>query len=151
MDGGDALDWFNALTGRLEIVLTEPAKPVAESLPGNLAAAPTARIASLALKLGVVDDPDDLDAEPRELTEAEWTRVVLRVPRVRIGNDVGVVEHVAPDGATFSARDLVRAIEETERRTRPRSEWLGGIDVHHVYFEGMDLDSDGAWFIGWGS
>jgi hypothetical protein len=29
--------------------------------------------------------------------------------------------------------------------------WLGGVDVHHVFFEGIKLGDDGVWGTGWGS
>ena len=31
------------------------------------------------------------------------------------------------------------------------SEWFGGVDVHHVFFEGIHLADDGVWDIYWGS
>jgi hypothetical protein len=60
-----------------------------------------------------------------------------------------VTEHVA-DGGAFTVRDLAGAIATTERASRGSSEWFGGIDVHHVFFEGIE-DDDGAWRICWGS
>ena len=32
-----------------------------------------------------------------------------------------------------------------------QSEWFDGVDVHHVFFEGIHQDSDGVWEIYWGS
>jgi hypothetical protein len=31
------------------------------------------------------------------------------------------------------------------------SEWFGGVDVHHVFFEGLHEDVDGVWVANWGS
>src|SRR5262249_44443192 len=77
---------------------------------------------------------------------------VLRAPVILLcGLDERVVEHRAPDGGAFTVRDLAAAIAETERQTRGGTNWFGGIDVHHVYFEGLMLDDDGVWTIGWGS
>lgn len=50
----------------------------------------------------------------------------------------------------FTVRDLLDAVEKTERDTRHLSEWFGGIDVHHVFFEGFCLE-DNVWHICWGS
>ncbi|GAB2663226.1 hypothetical protein GCM10027088_47380 [Nocardia goodfellowii] len=61
------------------------------------------------------------------------------------------VEHRASNGKWFTVRDLVTAIAETERRTRQQSQWYGGVDVHHVYFEGIHEGADGVWEIYWGS
>lgn len=153
----DGLRFFNKLAGRLDIRLSEPAVPVA---PGwlNLKAPPLARIEDVSLTVQFADEseedtPWDLLPDPRDLTEEEWNRVVLRTPAIRMRGEDGaeVVEHQAPDGLTFAVRDLAAAIAETERKTRGWTEWEGGIDVHHIYFEGIHLEEDGVWFIQWGS
>ena len=145
----DALRFFSGLSGRLRIELDIPPKRAVPHLY-NLASDPQARVVSVTLELKVlVSEPAPL---LRELTPAEWDEVVIRSPKVRMrGESDLVVEHVAPDGLQFTVRDLARAIEETERRGRPESQWLGGIDVHHVYFEGIELQEDGVWLICWGS
>jgi hypothetical protein len=151
------LHFFNKLAGRLDIRLSEPAVPIA---PGwlNLKAPPSARIEDVCLIMQVRDEVEDDTAcdvwpEPRDLTEEEWSRVALRAPSIRMRgeNDDEVVEHRAPDGHTFTIRDLAAAVAETERRTRGGTSWEGGIDVHHIYFEGIELEEDGVWFIQWGS
>ncbi|MGS2811427.1 hypothetical protein [Nocardia sp. MW-W600-9] len=48
-------------------------------------------------------------------------------------------------------RDLAEAIAETERSTRRQSQCCGGVDVQHIYFEGINAGVDGAWEIYWGS
>jgi hypothetical protein len=40
---------------------------------------------------------------------------------------------------------------KTERQTRADSDWLDGVDVHHVYFEGLSGGTGGIWEINWGS
>jgi hypothetical protein len=153
----DGLRFFNRLSGRLDIRLSEPAVPVA---PGwlNLKAPASARVEDVSFTLQFAEDCDedtpwDLLPDPRDLTEAEWSRVVLRASSIHMRgeNDEEVVEHRAPDGRAFTVRDLAAAIAETERRTRGGTLWEGGIDVHHIYFEGIELEDDGVWFIGWGS
>ena len=151
----DALDWFNGLSGKITITLTEPARPVSERVL-NLVAPKGARIATLTLVLRAYDlppgDPERYDAEPRELTSAEWARIVLPQREIRIANQGGVVAHVAPDPAGFSTRTLAAAIERTERETRERPDaaWIGGVDVHHIYFEGL-FEEEGAYGVAWGS
>jgi hypothetical protein len=158
-DGDDeaGLAFFNSLSGRLDIRLSEPAQPRARGSL-NLVAPPSARVEAVSLSLQVIEDLDDdapldLMDEPRELTEAEWSRVVLRLPAIRMRGENGdaVIEHPAPDGAVFTVRDLAAAIAETELRTRGGTDWLGGIDVHHIYFEGIELEEDGVWAAVWGS
>jgi hypothetical protein len=149
MTDDDGLELFNQLSGTLTIELTEPATPVAPNLL-NLAAPKTARIVSVTLNLELFEEGGG-DARP--LTDAEWSRVVLRAPHIRMA-DIDtpelVIEHDAPDGKAFTVRDLQHAIEKTERESREKGEWLGGVDVHHIFFEGIE-DEDGVWMVCWGS
>jgi len=152
----ESLRFFNKLSGRLNIRLSEPPQPFSERLL-NQVAPPSARIVEVSLAMQVLEDSEQGDlcdlADPRDLTEEEWNRVVLRTPVIRMRGENGkeVVEHRAPDGLAFTVRDLAAAVAETERQTRGGTEWYGGIDVHHVYFEGIELEEDGVWFIAWGS
>jgi hypothetical protein len=143
----DALAFFNDLSGRLKITLTEPAKPASERVM-NLVAAPTSRIADVAMVMEV------RRPEYRDPTDDEWARVVVRAKTIRMRSDTAehvVVDHAAPNGEHFTVRDLRSAIAETEQRGRGDSKWIGGVDVHHVYFEGIVLGADGVWTIRWGS
>jgi hypothetical protein len=144
----EALHFFNRLSGRLVIGLSEPPRPMSDRL-ANLVAPPTSRLEEVSLVMKVFLRASGF----RELTDAEWERVVLRSPAIRMrGSDrEGVVEHRPPEGIAFTTRDLTAAIVETERQTRGETEWFGGMDVHHVFFEGIKLDEDGVWSIRWGS
>jgi hypothetical protein len=143
----EALHFFNRLSGELVIGLSEPPQPISDRL-ANLVAHPTSRLEEVSLVMKVF-----LGSGFRDLTDTEWERVVLRSPAIRMRgrNREGVVEHRAPEGMAFTTRDLTAAIVETERQTRGGTEWFDGIDVHHVFFEGIKLDDDGVWSIGWGS
>jgi hypothetical protein len=142
----EVLGFFNKLSGRLDVRLSEATQQIAEGML-NRAAPPSARIEEVLLSMRVFENPGF-----RDLTDEEWSRAVFRTPVIRLcGLAERVVEHRAPDGAAFTIRDLAEAIAETERQTRDGSEWFGGIDVHHVYFEGLMLDEDGVWSIAWGS
>ncbi|MFI5299975.1 MAG: hypothetical protein ACHREM_17950 [Polyangiales bacterium] len=142
------LAFFNALSGRLRVELSEEPKAVSPRL-ANLVAAESARVVGVSLSMTVYERESF-----RALTEAEWRRVVIRAPRIRVCNgraqDV-VVDFAAPDGTTISVRDLTSAIEMTEAKSREASRWFGGVDVHHVFFEGISLQDDGAWATRWGS
>ena len=47
---------------------------------------------------------------------------------------------------------ILAAVEETEKLTRAESEWFDGVDVHHVFFEGIRYVSEhDHWYIAWGS
>ena len=56
------LEFFNSLSGTLEIELTVPAEPGADTY--NLHASPEARVANLRLHTEVVYDPDDTETTP---------------------------------------------------------------------------------------
>ena len=142
------LEFFNSLSGNLKIELDVPAEPVANLL--NLRAAPDARVVRLELRAEVFNPETD---EFRPLTPAELDAVAFRGSSIRLRGEEAeeVVSHAAPNGSYFTVGELLRAVEETERRTRAQSEWLGGVDVHHVFFEGIEPGEDGVWEICWGS
>lgn len=48
-------------------------------------------------------------------------------------------------------RQLVDAIVDFEKISRPKYKWSGGIDCHHIFYEGIHLTEDGAYSIYWGS
>lgn len=140
------LDFFNTISGQLEIELTEPTQNIGTLL--NQRATPEARIKSLRLVPEIfVEDSGSF----RELTSEELHSVAFNGSEITLVNDAEQpVTHKAPNGKSFSVSDLLKAVEETERQTRGNTEWFGGIDVNHVYFEGIDFD-DGVGMICWGS
>lgn len=141
------LDFFNSLSGYLAIELDAPARPMAGL--ENIQASPDARIVRLELQAEYYDRET---GEVRPLTPAELERVVFRGRSIQLRSEDGEpVTHHAPNGEHFTVTELLRAVEETERQTRGQSEWFGGVDVHHVYFEGVHPAEDGAWEICWGS
>jgi hypothetical protein len=141
----DGLDFFNRLTGRLEIELTEPPVRITPKLL-NVKAPASAAIANLRLEMSVVEGDDF-----RALRQDELAVIVLREPEIVLRGEAGVnVRIAAPNEDYFAVQDLIAAVEETEKRTRAQSEWFGGIDAHHVFFEGIRED-EGVRQISWGS
>jgi hypothetical protein len=142
------LEFFNSLSGHLDIQLSVPAQPFAPHLL-NLQASPEAKIVTLKLTAEVYNTATETF---RDLTADELNSVAFRGSEIRLrGDGDRVVSHKAPNGAFFTVRELLLAVEETERQTRNDSEWLGGVDVHHIFFEGIREEPDGTWFIRWGS
>ena len=144
----DGVEFLGALSGRLEIELTEPPVAIAPPLL-NMKALESASIKTLKLVAEVFENGDF-----RALTEEELALVVVQAPTIRMVSDCAedvVVEHAAPNGHLFTVRDMLVAAEETERQARSRSEWFGGIDVHHTYLEGIHQEDDGLWVIQYGS
>jgi hypothetical protein len=140
-----SLKFFNGLSGTLAIELTEPTENVAANL-SNQRATETAAIRGVSFTLNVFENGDF-----RDLTVDEFDRVVLELPMLNLRGFGDPVEHRAPNGKWFTVRDLAAAIAETERSTRQKSQWFGGVDVHHIFFEGIHERDDGVWEIYWGS
>ena len=51
----------------------------------------------------------------------------------------------------LTAKELMDVIIEFEKVSRNHTEWCGGIDAHHIFFEGMEKLSSGKYYIIWGS
>ncbi|OWK38522.1 hypothetical protein [Fimbriiglobus ruber] len=141
------LEFFNSLSGRLEVELSVPAEPIGDL--ENLRAPADAQMVRLELRAEVFNrDTEDF----RPLTPDELESVAFRGRSIQLRSEDGeAVSHDAPNGSFFTVRELLQAVEETERRTRAQSEWFGGIDVHHVFFEGIHPGDGGVWDIYWGS
>lgn len=85
----------------------------------------------------------------RILTPEELDLVVLPEASTRFRSErtKQVVEHFAPNGAHFTVRDLLKAIEDTERRASlpsPEEQPSGP-----VYFEGIVPLEPGLWELRW--
>ena len=129
----------------LRIKLTKPPERISPNLL-NQRALPSARIDSLYLEPSVWENDDF-----RPLTEEELDRSVFEREKLQLCGYGDPVEHLAPDGRRFTVRDMIAAVEETERKTRHQSDWFDGIDVHHVFYEGLREVEPGLWKIDWGS
>ena len=136
---------LQGITGRLHVELSEPTERITDRLLNRKASA-SARITSVALEASAFDGENS-----RELSAEELATVAFPHPEIVIRGLGMPVRHVAPNGTYFTVRDLLAAIEETERQTRPQSSWFGGVDVHHVFFEGLYPAGDGVWEVSWGS
>ena len=97
------------------------------------------------------DDNDDIP----KVTEEELASVAYGRPEITLsssGHSQLKMTFKAPSGQQhFSVRDLLDAICEFEAEDRVQYDWFGGIDVHHVFYEGMTQKSDGSWTAWWGS
>lgn len=141
------LEFFNGLSGELTIDLTIPPQQVGNLL--NLEASADARVTKLKLESKVFNRDTK---HFRDLTSQELDSIAFRRAEIRLRGASGeVVTHNAPNGRFFTVQQLLWAVEETERQTRDQTEWLGGVDVHHVFFEGIHPAKDGVWQICWGS
>lgn len=143
------LNFFNNLSGQLEIELTAPTERIGNL--DNVRATPDAKIATLKLTAEVFNEESETF---RDLTAEELQSVAFRAAQITLRGESGeTVTHNAPNGNFFTVQELLNAVAETERQSRDQSEWFGGVDVHHVYFEGIhpDEEEEGVWEIYWGS
>lgn len=62
------------------------------------------------------------------------------------------IPHIAEKG-WFSVSDIIQAVVDTERSTRDYAEWMGRVDTHHIYFEGLkpSTRNDHTYTTVWGS
>ena len=51
----------------------------------------------------------------------------------------------------FTVRHMLEVIAEFEKLARPYTDWFGGMDLHHVFFEGFCLEGDHRFSLSWGS
>lgn len=141
------LEFFNALSGVLDIKLTEEAKPI-KKLPGNLVSSSSSKVVSAKLNLEFYNEEDDTF---RALSESELNSIAFESKAIVIGSESGEsIEHFAKNGKSFTVKELIQTIEHTEFKTRGNTDWFGGVDVHHIFFEGLSCH-EGVWVPFWGS
>jgi hypothetical protein len=52
----------------------------------------------------------------------------------------------------FTVGEVVKVVEKFERIHRPKTSWIGDIDCHHVFFEGLRSNAERSAFrVCWGS
>lgn len=136
---------MNELSAVLQLKLTELPVQIAPRLLNE-------RVPATAKLLGCTfrdDDPkcytEGMDAEktPAELR----AMIAYRQSTLRLVSQVAAHSYTAPGGKHFTVADLLHAVVDFETKTRGHSKWFGGIDSHHVFFEGLRwIDGDGGGF-----
>jgi hypothetical protein len=84
------------------------------------------------------------------LTEAELDTTVLNEQTITFRDDTFTRTYTNIEGY-FTVRSLFEIIEQYENEHRPLTNWFGGIDCHHRFFEGIWKSADGTYEIWWGS
>jgi hypothetical protein len=140
------MDFFNTIGGTLEVELTQEPESI-KNLPGNKVAG-KAEIKSIRLMPEIyVEETDSF----RQLTDVELNTVAFNQPSIKLVSASNeFVEHKAPNNKFFTVKDLLKAVELTEVKTRKNTNWFGGVDIHHIYFEGIYCEN-GNRLIYWGS
>jgi hypothetical protein len=103
------------------------------------------------------DKHDSYKHELLKLTEEELNQTGFIGDEITVsdGNRGGDTEitYLSKDGQ-FTVLELVKVIVEFEKVARSNSDWFGGVDTHHRFFEGISsFTHDGAVVhtIRWGS
>ena len=89
---------------------------------------------------GFVEIPED------ELNEIHYPEKVIT-----LCNSETDVSMTFENENGFTADALFSHIITFENESRPKTEWFGGIDAHHIYFEGLSWLKENTFEIVWGS
>ena len=99
-----------------------------------------------------------LDDEIVKVTEKELDTICYKGKEITLIEQKsdyhkGYMESFHTKNKGFTVKDMFNIIVEFEKKARPLSIWFGGIDAHHVYFEGLTQVSDkkNTFTICWGS
>ncbi len=137
-------DKFNAM---LDIQLSKDVEEISPHLY-NAKAPEGAEIVSMAIKPGVFEEGKDIGIRP--ITEEEYNEVVITEEYIRVESHGYTFRYRAPNGKVFTVRGLFDVLLKIEKYSRPKTDWFGGIDVHHIFFEGFYF-KNGVYHCYWGS
>ena len=128
----------------LEITTSEPTQQIGSLY--NTKESPTATIKSISSSTPLVWNGEDF--HPLQANELE--AVLIKKPSIEIINQVGKFTFKAPNGVCFTVQNTIDAIVEVESKVRGQMKWYGGVDTHHIDFEGS-YDDEGILTVYWGS
>jgi hypothetical protein len=141
------LEFFNTIGGVLQIELSKEPESM-ENLPGNLVSPKDSKLVTVKLVPEIFIEKTE---KFRPLTDSELKSIAFNKPKIKLTSlSNEVVEHDAPNNKYFTVLDLLKAVESTEQKTRGNTDWFGGVDVHHIFFEGIYCEN-GKRMIYWGS
>lgn len=136
------------LSFSLDIKTSMPSEPIGNML--NEMVPSDASILAISIPTPSVMD----GSEYRNMTETELHEILFTTPSIRITTATPSVKTFtadAPNGKWFSVADTLGAIADVETKVRPLMTWFGGVDCHHVYFEGEGDREKGDILLHWGS
>ena len=97
-------------------------------------------------EITVFEDDDFRIATTEELTSIEYPR-----NEITISSNGYSKTFISKTEKGFTVGELFYRILEVEKESRETTEWFGGIDAHHIFFEGLHLNLDGSYSVFWGS
>ena len=131
------------LSFNLEITISEPTQQIGSLY--NSKESPTATIKSISSSAPLAWDGDDF----HPLQANELAAVLIQKPSIKIINQVGDFTVNAPNGVCFTVQNTIDAVIEVESKVRGQMKWYGGVDTHHIDFEGTY--AEGILTVYWGS
>jgi hypothetical protein len=158
---GPGFDLFNTLSGTIDVKLSEAPERIGQLL--NLKTTPSTKVLDVKWhpEIYTADDENSNDNLFRPLTSEDLDLVVFDTSELYVNSHAcmhpgRMIKHEAPNGENFTVRDMIEVVAETERQTRGETEWFGGPDVHHIFFEGITESKDlyegqPIWTLQWGS
>jgi hypothetical protein len=102
-------------------------------------------------------EADSEDEKPfRPLTRSELRRVALKAGTTTLSSGLTrfapKIKYNAPNGKYFTVKQLWECVSHYESNTREFSDLFGGVDCHHIFYEGLSVDeSNGTLAANWGS
>ena len=99
-----------------------------------------------------------VDDDLVEMTTEDLESVGLNLPTIQLGTDVfkskdepKEMTFHAKNGIHFTVAEVFDCVLETENVFRLKSKWFGGVDQHHVFFEGLIHKGGNVFQSRWGS
>jgi hypothetical protein len=142
---------INKLSFVLQVEVVEADLSRQPALP-NIMMTRASRIGAVSIDKAGVNLYDKESGDFTPLTQAQLDQVAYDQPEITFTSETKPSVTVnAPAGKScFTVNDILDAIAAFEQYDRPSTDWFGGPDCHHVFFEGMESTPDG-WYIAWGS
>lgn len=126
----EEMEFFNSIGGVPGVHVTQEPKSM-KNLSGNKVAEKSELI-SVNLKPEIYLEEEGIF---RQLTDIELNTIAFNRPSIElVSKSDEVVEHKASNGKYFTVKELLNAVELTEKKTRKNTNWFGGVDIHHIYF-----------------
>ena len=103
------------------------------------------------------DAGEHFDLTPEELAEPGFVGKTLTLEAVWKDSESGEIvgetrKTYKNERGFFTVKEVVEAVEDFERLDRPKTKWFGGINCHHIFWQGLFPNKKrDAVSISWGS
>jgi len=92
------------------------------------------------------------DAPPDELKTDELNKIHYKEKEITLYNEETKVRMTFKNENGFTVKELFDHVVAFENKSRPLTDWFGGIDAHHIFFEGLEWSpKEKAFIVIWGS